>query len=75
MNGRIRIDGAETALDRLGDEARALADRIAFTDRRIAELEALQAVLLRAKNAYIADLRAEIVTARSGVDLSALLDG
>ena len=75
MTGGIPIDGAATAADPPGHAARALAELLAFTDRRIAELEAQQAVLLRAKNAYIADLRTEIVTARSGVDLGALLDG
>jgi len=41
-------------------------------ETRIQEKQNLIALLLKAKNAYIADLNAEIVQERSGVDLGAL---
>lgn len=75
MVQRLRIDGIEYAVDALEGEGRLLLQRVHFTQQRIQELTNLQAVLTRAKNAYIADLRAEIegATPSGSVDLAALI--
>lgn len=69
---RFSIDGFEYDAAQLPPELRPLIDRMAFTQHRLQELADQQALLLRAKNAYISDLKAEIVKARSGVDFGAL---
>jgi hypothetical protein len=75
MVQRLRIDGIEYSVDALEGEGRVLLQRVHFTQQRIQELTNLQAVLTRAKNAYIADLRAEIegATPSGSVDLAALI--
>lgn len=75
MATRVAFDGQTHDLAALGTRAAELAAALERADARLRELEALLAVLTRARNAYIGDLRAEIVTHRSGVDLAALLDG
>ncbi len=75
MVQRLRLDGIEYTADALQGESRVLVDRVHFIQQRIQELNNLQAVLTRAKNAYIADLRADIegLTPAAGFDLTALI--
>lgn len=75
MVDRIELDGESLDAAALPDASREVLEAFLFAQDRLREAEALQAVLIRARNSYIAELRGEIVTARSGVDLSALLDG
>jgi hypothetical protein len=72
MTKRFRIDGDEFDAETLPPEGKALFERMTFAQVRIQELSNQQALLLKAKNAYIADLKTEIVKGRTGVDLSAL---
>lgn len=72
MSRSFRIDGVEYDADKLSAEGSALVDRLMFVQRQTVELFNEQAVLNKAKNAYIADLKAEIVEGRTGVDLGVL---
>ena len=72
MSRSFRIDGVEYDVDELSAEGSALVDRLMFVQRQTVELFNEQAVLNKAKNAYIADLKAEIVKGRTGVDLGVL---
>ena len=72
MSQRFRIDGVEYATDGLSQEGRDLVARLTFTRLALQELNNQQALLTKAKNAYIADLKLEIVQGRTGVDLGAL---
>ena len=69
---KIRIDGQSYEINSLGQNAIVLVERLKNTQTSIQEKQNLYSLLLRAKNGYIADLNAEIVQDRSGVDLSAL---
>lgn len=75
MNQRFRIDGIEYNTQGLSQEGRDLVVRLTFTRRTLQELRNDLALLTKAKNAYIADLKTEIVQGRTGVDLVALLSG
>jgi hypothetical protein len=75
MTGRVVIDGTSRDLAGLGARARELARDVRQAEAMLREAEALRAALTRAKNAYIADLHAEIVRDRAGVALGALVDG
>lgn len=66
---RLRIDGVETPLDTLAPDLREAAERLGFAEARLRRLENRHALLLRARNGYVADLRAEVVRLRSGLDL------
>ncbi len=72
MSQRFRIDGVEYATDVLSQEGRDLVARLTFARLTLQELNNQQALLTKAKNAYIADLKSEIVQGRTGVDLGAL---
>ncbi len=72
MTQRFRIDGAEYDAALLPKEGQALLDLMTFAQARVRELTNQQALLTKAKNAYIADLKSEIVQGRTGVDLGAL---
>ena len=69
---KIRIDGQSYEINSLGQNAIVLVERLKNTQTSIQEKQNLYSLLLRAKNGYIADLNAEIVQDRSGVDLAAL---
>lgn len=69
---KIRIDGQSYEINLLGKNAIVLVERLKNTQTSIQEKQNLYSLLLRAKNGYIADLNAEIVQDRSGVDLAAL---
>jgi hypothetical protein len=72
LTRRFRIDGAEYDVGTLPPEGQALLERMTFAQLRLQELANQQALLTKAKNAYIADLKLEIVQGRTGVDLVGL---
>lgn len=72
MSRRFRIDGVEYDAHGLSEEGRDLVERLTFAQLALQELINRQALLTKAKNAYIADLKIEIVKGRTGVDLGSL---
>ena len=72
MNQKFWIDDVEYSTDGLSEEGYGLVKQLKFTQLRLLELSNQRALMTKAKNAYIADLKMEIVRERSGVDLSAL---
>ena len=72
MIKRFRLDGAEYDVDALSAEGKSLVERLSFAHLHVQTLSNQQALLTKAKNAYIADLKSEIVQGRTGVDLGAL---
>ena len=72
MSQRFRIDGVEYDTAGLSQEGRDIVARLTFARQAHQELSNRFALLTKAKNAYIADLKMEIVQGRTGVDLGAL---
>lgn len=70
----LRLDGEDYDLSKASDEAKALMVRLQHLDRMFEEKSNLMVLLTKAKNAYIADIKAEIIKNKSGVDLSTLFD-
>lgn len=70
----LRLDGEDYDLSKASDEAKALVARLQHLDRLFEEKSNLMALLTKAKNAYIADLKTEIIKNKTGVDLSSLFD-
>jgi hypothetical protein len=75
MTQHFRLDGVEYDLSDLSERGQTLVDRLVFVRTQIIELSNQAALLSKAKNAYIADLKFEIIEGRSGVDLGALFSG
>lgn len=72
MRRRFSIDGVEYHLDALSAEGRGLVERLSFVHLQVQTLSNQMALLTKAKNAYIADLKLEIVQGRTGLDLCSL---
>jgi hypothetical protein len=72
MTKRFRIEGVEYDMEKLSQEGRDLCESLRFTQSTLQELSNMLALLTKARNAYIADLKTEIVKGRTGVDLDAL---
>ncbi|MCV2876385.1 hypothetical protein OE810_08960 [Rhodobacteraceae bacterium XHP0102] len=70
MSERFTLDGNDYTMDELSDEAKALAEQLSFVAWRMKEILNQQALLNKAKNAYIAELKSEIMRERTGVDFS-----
>jgi hypothetical protein len=68
----FKIEGSEYEIASLSDEGQKIWQALYFTLQKLDELNANQALLTRAKNAYISDLKTEIIQGRTGVDLGAL---
>jgi len=73
MSQGFQIDGVEYSVEGLSKEGMELIERLKFTGHVLDELSNQRALLTKAKNAYISDLKLEIVQGRTGVDLGALL--
>lgn len=69
-----RLDGAECDLSKASEEARALVARLQHLDRLFDEKSNLMALLTKAKNANVADLKGGIIKNKTGVNLSTLFD-
>jgi hypothetical protein len=61
MTQVVRLDGADLDLDCLSVAARQILERLQFVQQRLQELQDQQALLTKAKRAYIADLKAELL--------------
>ncbi len=61
MKDRLRLDGVDHDIEGLSAEARQIVERLRFVQQRLQELQDQQALLTKAKRAYIADLKAELV--------------
>ena len=70
----LRLDGEDFDLSNASEEAKALVARLQKLDRLVEENSSMMVLLTKAKNAYIADLKTEIIEKKTGVDLSSLFD-
>lgn len=73
MTGQLRLDDHVYDTASLSADARSLLERLAFVQARLEDLTNNAALLNKAKNAYIADLKQDLVRGRVGLDLGALM--
>ena len=72
MENFFALEGHNYNLNHLSDEGRIAYEKLIFVHHMSRELTAEHAVLTRAKNAYIEDIKEEIVQNKSGVDFTSL---
>jgi len=72
MDHRFKIDGREYDIASMGQEGKELVGRLTFINVKLQELQNSIALLSKAKNGYIEDLKTEIIQERTGVDFSDL---
>ena len=65
---KIRIDVNDYEMDSLNEQARKLVVNLGFIEDQIKEVRNLIAILTKAKRAYIADLKTEMLSAKTGFD-------
>lgn len=73
MEERFRFEDQDYSLDEVSAKAKQLFRKIDEIQSVIKELTAKEAIIKRAKNGYIEDLKHEIVYSKSGVDLGTLI--
>ena len=70
MAQKINIDDREYDIDNLSDNARKFFEQLRNLDIVINEKNNLSAVLVKAKKAYIAELKSEMLSQKAGFDFS-----
>ena len=74
MSQKINIDGVEYDFESLSPEAKAILEKLEHTETQIQDNKNLSALLTRAKNSYIHELKREMIEGKSGVDIASLFD-
>jgi predicted nucleic acid-binding Zn-ribbon protein len=64
---KLRIDDLDYELDELSDRAKQLTAEVQKVSERINEAQNMVAILMKAKKAYIADLKSEMLSAKAGL--------
>lgn len=70
MAQKIKIDNYEYDIDNLSDTAQKVVEQLRGLDQVINEKNNMSALLVRAKKAYIADLKSEMLSRKAGFDFS-----
>lgn len=74
MAGKLDIDGTEYPISSLSDLGKTLLADIQAVDIRLKQKLNHRSLLLRARNAYISDLKEEAILEKSGIDLTTIFD-
>ena len=74
MAQKINVDGVEYDFESLSPEAKVISEKIKHTETQIQDKQNLSALLTRAKNSYIHELKREMIEGKSGVDIASLFD-
>ncbi|XXK34586.1 hypothetical protein ACMAY8_18395 [Rhodobacteraceae bacterium nBUS_22] len=72
MGKSFTLEGNEYKIENLSEEGKKIWSHLFFALQSLDELNAKLALMNRAKNAYVSDLKTEVVENKSGVDLGAL---
>lgn len=67
---KITIDEEEFVIATWTEKIKSLTSRIQQTERSIAENKNMLAVLLKARRAYISDLKSEVIAKKSGFNFN-----
>jgi hypothetical protein len=74
MAKTLRLGDKDYDVSVLSEEGRRTLALYQYATTQLQEAENRMALLTKARNAYIADLKTEIIEGRTGVDLGALFD-
>ncbi len=69
----LKIEGKDFDVSKLSDAGRRTLSNYMYVVKQLQTAENMHAVLIKARNAYIADLRNQMIRGKTGIDLSALL--
>ena len=66
---KIKLNGVEYESDQLSDNSKSLLAELQNLEKSIQEKNNLVAIFTKAKRAYIADLKQEMISSKAGLDL------
>tara|TARA_B110000008_G_C16898610_1_gene535772 strand:+ start:622 stop:852 length:231 start_codon:yes stop_codon:yes gene_type:complete len=72
MAAKFTIEGKDYRTSDLSENGKMIWEHLLFTLKTLEELNAKHALMSRAKNGYIADLKDEVVEQKTGLNLSDL---
>ena len=72
MAQKVSLDGVEYEISNLSSEGKNLLVAYQHVTKQIQDAVNMQAILTRAKNSYISELKSEMVKGKTGLDLSDL---
>jgi len=72
MDKFFSIDGIKYRVEDLSDEGRLQFEQLLFVQKNLNLLKNKIALMTKAKNGYISDLKSDIVEGSSGIDLGLL---
>jgi len=70
MAQKIKIDNYEYDIDNLSDTAQKVVEQLRGLDQVINEKNNMSALLVKAKKAYIEELKSEMLSQKAGFDFS-----
>jgi hypothetical protein len=70
---KINIEGVEYETKGLSDGGVKILINLAHTESKMREMANNKAIMTKARNAYISEIKKEIIKSKSGIDLSSLL--
>ena len=70
MSNVFNFDGKEYSTESLNESAKAILNSLKSVDSKLNEKKNLIAIFTKAKNAYISDLKSEMLSTKAGFDFS-----
>ena len=74
MKKTFKLDGKEFTKENFTKEMTSVYDMLVFTKLLIEEATNEMAILNKAKNGYLVDLKTFIINEKTGIDIGTLLD-
>ena len=72
MAQKVSLDGVEYDISKLSVEGKTLLAAYQHATKQMQDAVNMQAILTRAKNSYISELKSEMVKGKTGLDLGDL---
>ena len=69
----FNIEGINYNSSDLSSEATLILKNLTFAELKMREMANNKAIMTKARNAYISEIKKEIIKSKSGIDLSSLL--
>jgi hypothetical protein len=73
ISKKIEIEGTEYKTEELSSKAIQILKHLTFSEQKLREMVNRKALMTKARNAYISDIKKEVIKIKSGIDVSKLL--
>ena len=66
MSKKFKLGENLYSIDDLNEASHSLLEKVNFTTKKLQELKDIEAIMKRAKNTYLENLKKEVLTAKAG---------